>query len=83
MLYQKEKKVVYSGCANLVIAVTKLYINYVVKEVMNYENKKRIHQLLQQIMNSSSEMFPSKIQLYINTSEYGKSKYFYLRKEVL
>lgn len=41
MLYQKEKKVVYSGCANLVIAVTKLYINYVVKEVMNYENKKK------------------------------------------
>ncbi len=37
--------------------------------------KKRIHYLLQQIMNSYSELFPSKIQLYINTSEYGKSKH--------
>lgn len=83
MLYQKEKKIVYSDCINLVIAVTKLYIKYIVKEVMNYENKKRIHHLLQQIMNSNSEMFPSKIHLYINTSEYSKSKYFYIRKEVL
>lgn len=41
MLYQKEKKIVYSDCINLVIAVTKLYIKYIVKEVMNYENKKK------------------------------------------
>lgn len=79
----EREKIVYSDCINLVIAVTKLYIKYIVKEVMNYENKKRIHHLLQQIMNSNSEMFPSKIQLYINTSEYIKSKYFYIRKEVL
>lgn len=45
--------------------------------------KKRIHHLLQQIMNSNSEMFPSEIHLYINASEYDKSKDFYLRKEVL
>lgn len=83
MLYQKEKKIVCSDCINLVIAVTELYIKYIVKEVMNYDNKKRIHHLLQQIMNSNSEMFPSKIQLYINTSEYSKSKCFYVRKEVL
>ncbi len=38
MLYQKEKKIVYSDCINLVIAVTELYIKYIVKEVMNYEN---------------------------------------------
>ena len=36
--------------------------------------KKRIHYLLAQIMNSNSEMFLSKIQVYTNTSEYSKSK---------
>lgn len=41
MLYQKEKKIVYNGCTNLVITVTELYIKYIVKEVMNYENKKK------------------------------------------
>lgn len=40
---------------------------------MRYESKK-IHNLLQQIMNSNSEMFLSNTQLYINTSEYVKSK---------
>lgn len=43
---------------NLVIAVTRLKTNPFIEEVMNYENKKRIHYLLQQIMNSYSEMFP-------------------------
>lgn len=44
--------------ANLVIAVTRLKATLLIEEVMNYENKKRIHYLLQQIMNSYSEMFP-------------------------
>lgn len=45
--------------------------------------QKRIHYLLQQTMNSGSELFPSKIQIYINTSEYGKSKHkLVLREEV-
>lgn len=43
---------------NFVIAVTRLKTNPFLEEVMNYENKKRIHYLLQQIMNSYSEMFP-------------------------
>lgn len=39
------------------------------------ENKKKIHYLLKQIMNSSSELFPCKLQNHINTSEHKKSKY--------
>lgn len=43
--------------------------------------QKRIHYLLQQTMNSNSELFPSKTQLYINTSEYGKSKHKLVLRE--
>lgn len=65
---------------NLLIEVTKLYIKVSIKKILYNENKKRIHHLLQQMMNSSSEMFPSKVRLYNNTSGYVKSKYFYLKK---
>lgn len=34
----EREKIVYSDCIDLVIAVTALYIKYIVKEVMNYKN---------------------------------------------